>query len=69
MSLKERESLIQQFLDESNHELKEAGKRRVLVAWRAKLEKEPFHLNQHQIDEIVREVRRRFQTTDGSKTD
>ncbi len=65
MILKEWEPIIQQFVDQSNHELKDAGKRRVLVEWRAKLNTEPFHLPPHQIDEIVREVRRRCEATEG----
>ena len=54
------ETIIQQIVDDSNHEPKEAGKHRLLVGWRAKLEKEPPHLRLHEIDEIVREVRRRL---------
>ena len=54
------ETIIQRIVDETNHEPKEAGKNRILVEWRAKLEKEPPHLPLHQIDEIVREVRRRL---------
>ena len=65
MILKEWEPIIQQFVDQSNYELQEAGKRRVLVEWRAKLTQEPFHLSPHQIDEIVREVRRRCEATSG----
>jgi len=64
MSLKERETIIQQIVDESNQEPKESGKNRILVEWRAKLEKEPPHLPLHQIDEIVREVRRRLNAAD-----
>lgn len=60
MAPKEREAIIQKIIDESNQLPKEAGKHRVLVAWRAKLEKEPPHLTLHQIDEIVREVRQRL---------
>lgn len=33
---------------------------RILMAWRAKLEKEPTLLRPHQIDEIIREVRQRL---------
>ena len=58
----EEQTIVQQIVDESNHEPKEAGKNRVLMGWRAKLEKEPPHLRLHQIDEIVREVRRRLGT-------
>lgn len=62
MILKEHESIVQQIIDDSNLEPKEAGKYRLLVGWRAKLEKEPPFLRLHQIDEIVREVRRRLGT-------
>jgi len=62
MILEEHETIVRQIVDESNHEPKEAGKNRVLMGWRAKLEKEPPHLRLHQIDEIVREVRRRLGT-------
>ena len=44
------------------HEPKMGGKNRVLTGWRAKLEKEPPYLSLHEIDEIVREVRRRLET-------
>jgi|AntAceMinimDraft_11_1070367.scaffolds.fasta_scaffold09389_1 hypothetical protein len=65
MILKEWEPIIQQFVDQSNNELQDAGKRRVLVEWRAKLSREPFRLSPHHIDEIVREVRRRCEATGG----
>ena len=58
MRLQEWEVTIQKIVDECNHEQKGADK--VLVAWRAKLEKEPTLLQPFQIDEIVREVRRRL---------
>ena len=61
----EWEPIVQQIVDESNHEPKEAGKRRLIVGWRTKLEKEPPHLMLHQIDEIVREVRRRIDAVAG----
>jgi hypothetical protein len=54
------EATIQQIVAESNHEPKESGKHRILTAWRAKLEKEPTSLRPFQIDEIVREVRKRL---------
>ena len=60
MRLKEWEATIQQIADESNCQAMEAGKQRVLTTWRAKLEKEPTSLQAFQIDEIVREVRRRL---------
>jgi len=62
MALSQWETIIQQIVEESNHEPKEAGKQRLLIGWRAKLEKEPPYLPLHQIDEIVREVRRRLDT-------
>ncbi|HEX3655140.1 MAG TPA: hypothetical protein VHV55_05015 [Pirellulales bacterium] len=63
MALKQWEAIIQQIVDESNQEPKEAGKHRIFVAWRAKLEKEPTLLAPYQIDGIVREVRRRLEST------
>lgn len=60
MQHKEREAIIQKIVEESNQAAKEAGKQRVLVEWRAKLEKEPILLPLHQIDEIVRAVRERL---------
>jgi hypothetical protein len=60
MQADEREAIIRKMVDESNQEVKEAGKQRILVGWRSKLEKEPPNLPLHQIDEIVREVRRRI---------
>ena len=38
MALKEWETIIQRIVDETNRESKEAGKYRLLVEWRAKLE-------------------------------
>jgi hypothetical protein len=65
MNLKQWETIIQEIVDESNRELKESDKGRLLVRWRAKLEKEPPNLRLHQIDEIVREVRRRLDAEGG----
>lgn len=59
MPRKEWEPIIQQIVDELNREPVEASKSRLLVAARARLEKEPPHLLPYQIDQIVREVRRR----------
>jgi hypothetical protein len=58
MRLDDWEVTIQKIIDECNHEQK--GGNKVLVTWRATLEKEPSHLQPFQIDEIVREVRRRL---------
>lgn len=63
MQTQEREAIIQQIVDASNHEANESGKQRVLVEWRAKLEKEPPLLKPYQIDVIVREVRGRLDRT------
>ncbi len=64
MALKERKTIIQQIVNQSIREPKEAGKQRILMGWRAKLEKEPPQFSLHQIDEIVREVRRRLKPAD-----
>lgn len=58
MRLEEWEVTIQQITDECNHEQQRPD--RLLMEWRAKLEKEPTLLRPFQIDEIVREVRRRL---------
>ncbi len=62
MNLKEWEPTIQKIVEESNHEIKESGKQRILTEWRAKLEKEPNLLPPFQIDKIMREVRRRLES-------
>ena len=58
MRLQEWEVTIQEIIDECNHE--QEGEDRILMKWRAKLEKEPTLLQPFQIDEITREVRRRL---------
>ena len=58
MRLEEWEVTIQEIVDECNREERTSGK--VLVEWRAKLEKEPTLLQPFQIDEIVRAVRSRL---------
>lgn len=62
MNLKIWETIIQQIVDESNQQPKETRNGKILFSWRAKLEKEPPHLACYQIDEIVREVRRRLES-------
>ncbi len=62
MDFKKWEVSIQKMIDESNLETKEPGKNRVLMEWRAMLTKTPHLLQPFQIDEIVREVRRRLTT-------
>ena len=51
---------IQQMVEESNQEPNESRKQRVLMDWRAKLAQAPHSLQPFQIDEIVREFRRRL---------
>ena len=58
MRLQEWEGTVQEIVDECGHEQK--GADRILMAWRAKLEKEPTLLQPHQIDEIIREARQRL---------
>ena len=58
MSLQKSEVTIQKIIDECNHEQTRVDT--VLMAWRAKLEKEPTLLKAFQIDEIVRTVRQRL---------
>ena len=58
MRLEEWDVTIQEIVDECNHEQTRVDT--VLMAWRAKLEKEPTLLKAFQIDEIVREVQRRL---------
>ncbi len=58
MRLEEWEVTIQKIIDECNNEQERTD--RILLKWRAKLEKEPTLLKPFQIDQIVREVRRRL---------
>jgi hypothetical protein len=58
MRLHEWKVTIQEMVDQCNHEENRSDK--VLMEWRAKLEKEPTLLQPFQIDEIVREVRQRL---------
>ena len=59
MNLQAWEATIQMALEAFTREPNEPGKQRVLKEWRSRLEKEPHKLQAFQIDEIVREVRRR----------
>lgn len=62
MHLQDWEVTIQTIADECNRDRDEADK--VLMAWRVRLAKEPHLLPPFQIDEIVREARRRIGTGD-----
>ncbi len=56
MRLQEWEVTIQKIMDECEQTRVDT----VLMAWRAKLEKEPTLLQPFQIDEIMREVQQRL---------
>ena len=60
MDLKHLEPTVAQMLAESNRQCNESAKQKVLMEWRAKLGNEPTSLKPFQIDEVVREVRRRL---------
>ena len=60
MRLEEWEVTIQKIIGECDHEQKGRGDDRILMKWRATLEEEPTALQPFQIDEIMREVRRRL---------
>lgn len=60
MNLKAWEATIDQMVEEASQEPKEAGKQKVILAWRRKLENSPTSLEPYQIDSLVREVRRRL---------
>jgi hypothetical protein len=54
----EWEGTVQKIIDECGHEQKKVDK--IFMTWRAKLRKEPTLLQPQQIDEIIREVRKRL---------
>ncbi len=58
MRLQEWDVTIQEIVDECNHEQTRVDT--LLMAWRAKLEKEPTLLQPFQIDKIMRVVRQRL---------
>ena len=60
MSLKQWEPIVQEILAEVKQERRPSFGFRIIKAWRAKLKKVPPVLQPFQIDEIVREVRRRL---------
>ncbi len=59
MRLQDWEATIQKIVDECDQVQRDGGENKTLMAWRAKLEKEPT-LQPQQIDEIIREARRRL---------
>jgi hypothetical protein len=58
MRLENWEATMQEIVDECSRVQTTTGK--VLIAWRVRLEQEPTNLQPFQIDQIVREVRRRL---------
>jgi hypothetical protein len=60
MDLKDWELTINQIVDEIKQDPSKSRKHKLLIAWRVKLEKQPFSLKPFQIDEIVREVQKRI---------
>jgi hypothetical protein len=58
MRLEDWEVTMQTMVDECNQERQRSD--RILLEWRVKLEKEPTLLQPFEIDQIVREVRRRL---------
>jgi hypothetical protein len=58
--LEDWEATVEKIVNESNQMPKQSGKQKVLNDWRSQLQKEPNLLQAHQIDVIVREVRRRL---------
>lgn len=60
MNLKAHEATIQHIVDEFSLTPTDFGQQRILTNWRAKLKNEPTSLPSYQIDEIVREVRKRL---------
>ena len=63
MRLRDWEATIQTIVVECNQEHSERGGNRILMTWRAKLKVEPT-LQPQQIDEIIREARRRHSKLD-----
>jgi len=60
MLLKDWEVTIQQMTSETDHAPKESDKQKSLKAWRERLSLEPHLLKPFQIDQLVREVRKRL---------
>jgi hypothetical protein len=58
MNLHKWDITINQIINETNQQSQEAGKMKVLFAWRAQLAMEPTSLSPFEIDQIIREVRK-----------
>ena len=59
MNFRNWETIIQKMSEDFHLQSKESGRNLVLIEWRKSLAKEPHVLKPFQIDEIVREVRKR----------
>lgn len=60
MHLQDWEATIQEIVEECRQEPEDLTKNKTLMKWRARLEEEPTLLEAYQIDEIIREARRRL---------
>ncbi len=60
MNLQAWNTTISQIAEESNLQPNDSGKHKVLLAWRARLAEAPTSLPPFQIDEIVREARKKL---------
>jgi hypothetical protein len=65
MKLESWDATINQIAAEA---IQNGGKDNVLIAWRGKLEEEPTSLHPFQIDEIMREVRKRMSAVSRRET-
>lgn len=66
MQLQAWESTVKQIIDELKKNPREAMQRRTIDRWRRTLEAEPMRLQPFQIDQVMREVRRRLRFDSGS---
>lgn len=62
--LEDCEATIEKIVNEMNQTPKRSDKRKVLMNWRAQLQKEPTRLEAFRVDMIVREVHRRLKADD-----
>ena len=62
--LEDWEATIEKIVNEMNQTPKRSDKRKILMNWRAQLQKEPTRLEAFRVDLIVREVHRRLKSDD-----
>ncbi len=60
MRLQDWEETIQQILVAAVREPKDAGRQKMLMEWRAKLQQGSAALQPYEVDKIIREVQRRL---------